>query len=68
MIKVNYVCPHRVVRSDIPFIMCDAQMKPNKSYKTPKECEDAICGHVFFCNKVRRWENTEQARVCPYNK
>ena len=68
MLKPNYVCPQRFSRDDIPFIMCKAQMKNGKRYETIKECEQIICGHVYFCNRVRRWENTDGAKTCPYNK
>ena len=69
MIKPNYVCPYRISRNDIPFLMCANQLKKHFSdYKTLKECEQIICGHQYFCNRVSRWENTKDAERCPYNK
>lgn len=69
MIKKNYVCPNVVRRNDVNFIMCSVLMKkPMEQYKTQKDCEKALCGHQYFCNRVNRWENTEQAKKCPYNK
>ena len=69
MIQPNYVCPQRLQRNDIPFLMCKKQLKkPFEEYKTLKDCEQLICGHEYFCNRVNRWENTQGARSCPYNK
>ena len=69
MIKPNYVCPYLIGRSDIPFLTCSKQLKKDfREYKTVKECEQIICGHQYFCNKVGRWENTRDAEKCPFNK
>lgn len=69
MIKPNYACPKILRRNNVNFIMCSALLKkPFEEYKTQKDCEAILCGHQYFCNRVNRWENTEQARRCPYNK
>jgi len=68
MIKANYVCPHRIGRSDIPFLTCSKQLKKDlKEYKTVKDCEQIICGHQYYCKRVGRWENTRDAEKCPFN-
>lgn len=69
MINKNYTCPNVLRRNDMNFIMCKAlAKKPIGEYTTLKDCEKILCGHQYFCNRVNRWENTEQARRCPYNK
>lgn len=69
MTKPNYKCPYRVARGEIPFLVCSKQAKKDiNDYKSIKDCEQIICGHQYFCNRVNRWENTKDAENCPYNK
>lgn len=69
MIKPNYVCPNRIMRSDVPFIMCQKQLKkPFEQYKTLDDFKKILCGHIYFCNRLNRWENSEGARTCTLNR